>query len=70
MNTEPFTEIIKANEHYPNDVGLVFFLVLNLVHLKDGDGTFLPAGILHAYVNGIGIEIMANSDNVLRCGLT
>ena len=45
-------------------------MVLNLIEINDGGGRFLPAGVLHAYVRGCGIELMANSDNVLRCGLT
>jgi mannose-6-phosphate isomerase len=44
--------------------------MLNLVCLKPGEAMFLPAGELHAYLDGVGIELMANSDNVLRGGLT
>jgi mannose-6-phosphate isomerase len=43
---------------------------LNLVHLRPGQGTFQPAGLLHAYLEGVTVELMANSDNVLRGGLT
>jgi mannose-6-phosphate isomerase len=52
------------------DRGLVSIYLLNLVHLAPGQGTFIPAGVLHAYLEGIAIEIMASSDNVLRGGLT
>jgi mannose-6-phosphate isomerase len=52
------------------DRGLFAFLMLNLVHLQPGQGLFLNAGELHAYLQGIGVEVMANSDNVLRGGLT
>ena len=45
-------------------------LLLNRIDLSPGEALFLPAGILHAYVRGLGIEIMASSDNVLRGGLT
>jgi len=52
------------------DRGLLSTLLLNLVHLRPGQAIFLPAGELHAYLRGTGIEIMANSNNVLRGGLT
>lgn len=55
---------------YPGDVGIVGALLLNLVELAPFQGIFLPAGNLHAYLEGSGIEIMAASDNVLRGGLT
>ena len=55
---------------YPGDVGVVIALLLNLVHLEPGDAVFLPPGNLHAYLRGMAVEIMANSDNVLRGGLT
>ncbi len=55
---------------YPGDVGVVGALFLNLVHLAPDEGLYLPAGNLHAYLEGAGVEIMANSDNVLRGGLT
>jgi mannose-6-phosphate isomerase len=54
--------------HY--DPGLLSLYLLNLVHLKPGQGTFQPAGTLHAYLEGTNVELMANSDNVLRGGLT
>lgn len=52
------------------DRGLFSIYLLNLVHLQPGQGTYQPAGLLHAYLEGTNIEIMANSDNVLRGGLT
>jgi mannose-6-phosphate isomerase len=55
---------------YPRDVGIVGAMLLNLVRLAPGEALFLDAGNLHAYVEGTGIELMANSDNVLRGGLT
>ena len=55
---------------YPGDVGLVLMLLLNLVRLRPGEAIYLGAGNVHAYLRGTGVEIMANSDNVLRCGLT
>jgi len=60
---------ILARE-YPDDIGVLAPLLLNLVQLKPGEGIFLSAGILHAYLQGVGVELMANSDNVLRGGLT
>ena len=61
---------ILAGEHFPNDIGVVIALLLNAIRLEAGEAIFLPAGNVHAYLRGIGVEIMANSDNVLRCGLT
>ncbi|MDO4908637.1 MAG: mannose-6-phosphate isomerase, class I [Corynebacterium sp.] len=62
--------IIKLNERYPGDVGVLGALLLNKVNLEPGEALYLDAGQLHAYVHGLGVEIMANSDNVLRGGLT
>lgn len=55
---------------YPGDAGVVGALLLNLVHLAPGEAIYLPAGNLHAYLHGLGVEVMASSDNVLRGGLT
>ncbi|MBN9210056.1 MAG: mannose-6-phosphate isomerase, class I [Microbacterium sp.] len=55
---------------YPGDPGIVVALLMNLVELRRGEAIFVPAGVLHAYVAGLGVEIMAASDNVLRGGLT
>lgn len=56
--------------HFPGDPGVLAALLLNHVRLQPGEALFLGAGIPHAYLSGLGVEIMANSDNVLRCGLT
>ncbi|MGW1613727.1 mannose-6-phosphate isomerase, class I [Streptomyces sp. NPDC002285] len=56
--------------HYPGDPGVIAAMLLNYVRLQPGEALFLGAGIPHAYLSGLGVEIMANSDNVLRCGLT
>lgn len=61
---------LKLAGLYPGDVGIVSALFLNLVHLEPGQAIFMGAGNLHAYLEGVGIEIMASSDNVLRGGLT
>lgn len=55
---------------FPGDVGAAAPLYLNLVHLHPGDAIFLEAGVLHAYLYGAGVELMASSDNVLRAGCT
>lgn len=57
-------------QHYPGDIGLFAPLMLNTVELAPGEAMFLFAETPHAYVQGTGLEIMANSDNVLRAGLT
>lgn len=56
--------------HYPGDPGVIAAMLLNHVRLNPGEALFLGAGVPHAYIDGLGVEIMANSDNVLRCGLT
>ncbi|MFF8993450.1 mannose-6-phosphate isomerase, class I [Streptomyces sp. NPDC014983] len=56
--------------HYPGDPGVLAAMLLNHVRLQPGEALFLGAGVPHAYFSGLGVEIMANSDNVLRCGLT
>jgi mannose-6-phosphate isomerase len=61
---------VRLDALYPGDVGVVSALLLNLVHLDIGQALYLGAGNLHAYLDGVGVEIMASSDNVLRGGLT
>ncbi|WP_411734443.1 mannose-6-phosphate isomerase, class I [Paeniglutamicibacter sp.] len=63
-------ELPRINEHYPNDIGVLVSLLLNLVVLEPGQAIYLGAGNVHAYLRGLGVEVMANSDNVLRGGLT
>ena len=62
--------MLRLAELYPGDIGVLSPLLLNLVYLREGDTMFLEAGVLHAYLEGTGIELMANSDNVIRGGLT
>lgn len=57
-------------EAYPGDPGVVISLLCNHLTLEPGEAVFLPAGNLHAYLSGAGVEVMASSDNVLRGGLT
>jgi mannose-6-phosphate isomerase len=62
--------VLELGERYPGDSGVLASLMLNRIVLEPGDALYLPAGNLHAYLQGVGIELMANSDNVLRGGLT
>ena len=62
--------VLELGERYPGDAGVLAALLLNRITLGPGEGIFLGAGNLHAYLRGVGLEIMANSDNVLRGGLT
>ena len=60
----------RIQEEFPDDIGILAPLYLNLIDLEPHQALYLDAGILHAYLHGAGMEIMANSDNVLRGGLT
>ena len=62
--------ITRLAASYPGDPGIGVAALLNRVLLEPGEGLYLDAGTLHAYVGGLGIELMANSNNVLRGGLT
>jgi mannose-6-phosphate isomerase len=62
--------VLELGERYPGDAGVLAVLLLNRITLGPGEGIFLAAGNLHAYLRGVGLEVMANSDNVLRGGLT
>lgn len=66
----PFTIIKSMVEKYPDDCGVFAPLILNVIELTPGQAMFLNAQTPHAYLKGTGLEIMANSDNVLRAGLT
>jgi mannose-6-phosphate isomerase len=61
---------VDLASHYPGDPGVLVALLLNQVRLAPGEAIWMPAGNLHAYLSGTGVEIMAASDNVLRGGLT
>lgn len=67
---DEFRWIKTLYELYPEDIGILSPILLNLVCLQPGEALFLNSGEMHAYLNGNAIEIMANSDNVLRGGLT
>lgn len=62
--------VIRLAETNPGDVGAATSILLNPVTLRPGEALFVPAGCVHTYLSGFGVEIMANSDNVLRAGLT
>ena len=62
--------MLSLSDAYPGDIGVLSPLFLNLIKLRPGEALYLSAGELHAYLEGVGIELMANSDNVLRGGLT
>lgn len=62
--------VVELARQFPNDIGVLAPLYLNTFRLAPGQATYLDAGVLHAYLRGTGIEIMANSNNVLRGGLT
>ncbi|WP_432558547.1 mannose-6-phosphate isomerase, class I [Granulicoccus sp. GXG6511] len=64
------TTAVELAEDYPGDPSLLAALMLNRILLQPGEAFFMPAGNLHAYLRGTGIEVMSNSDNVLRGGLT
>lgn len=62
--------VVELGEAHPGDPGALISLLLNLVHLEPGGCFAMPAGNVHAYLRGLGVEVMASSDNVLRGGLT
>lgn len=66
----PASLCVRLAEHHPDDPGVIVALLLNHVHLEPGQVLALGPGNLHAYLGGVGVELMANSDNVLRGGLT
>ncbi|SNS92053.1 mannose-6-phosphate isomerase [Asanoa hainanensis] len=74
QDADPFADdlalVRRLAEHYPSDPGVLVALLLNHVRLTPGDAVWMPAGNLHSYLSGSGVEIMAASDNVLRGGLT
>ena len=62
--------LAELNGYYPADPGVLISLLLNRASLRPGEAVYLPAGNVHAYLSGLGVEVMASSDNVLRGGLT
>lgn len=68
--TDPLAWVRRLSELHPSDPTVVAPLLLQVLHLQPGQAVHLPAGNLHAYLEGAGVEIMAASDNVVRGGLT
>ncbi|MFB7472761.1 mannose-6-phosphate isomerase, class I [Kitasatospora sp. NPDC056184] len=66
----PYAPYTRIARDFPGDVGLIAGLLLNHVRLRDGEALYLGAGVPHAYLHGVCVELQANSDNVLRAGLT
>jgi mannose-6-phosphate isomerase len=62
--------VVRLSGEHPGDLGVVASLLLRHAVLEPGDAVFLPAGGLHAYLHGTGVELLGNSDNVVRAGLT
>ncbi|MET0422276.1 MAG: mannose-6-phosphate isomerase, class I [Actinoplanes sp.] len=69
-SAESFALAADLADRYPGDPGVLVALLLNHVRLQPGEAIWMPAGNLHAYIRGAGVELMAASDNVLRGGLT
>jgi mannose-6-phosphate isomerase len=67
---QKFKCCIALADMYPADPAAVISLLMNLVTLRRGDSIRISAGVLHAYLDGAGVEVMSASDNVLRAGLT
>ncbi|WP_196716767.1 mannose-6-phosphate isomerase, class I [Actinomyces trachealis] len=65
-----YRNAIAMARDFPGDPGVAAALLLNPVTLRPGEALFIPAGAVHAYISGLGAEVMASSDNVLRAGLT
>jgi mannose-6-phosphate isomerase len=65
-----YATVAALSRAHPGDPGLVVALLLNRVRLAPGEALYLPAGNVHAYLEGTAVEVMASSDNVLRAGLT
>ena len=62
--------VLELDEVFPSDPGILAALLLNRVELQPGEAVFVPAGYMHAHLRGTGVEVMGNSDNVIRGGLT
>lgn len=64
------TNALAAATIHEDDPGALVALLMNLTHLSPGQALFIPSGTIHAYISGLGLEVMATSDNVIRGGLT
>lgn len=59
-----------VHENYPDDAGALLTPLLAYLRLEAGGAVYVPAGVPHSYIRGIGLEVMTSSDNVIRLGLT
>ncbi|MFI6444808.1 mannose-6-phosphate isomerase, class I [Kitasatospora sp. NPDC050543] len=66
----PYAAYTRITRTFPGDIGLIAGMLLNHIRLQPGEALYLGAGVPHGYLYGTAVEIMANSDNVLRAGLT
>ena len=67
---QAYVTLLELAAQYPGNAGVLVALVLSRVSLQPGEAVFVPSGVPHAYMSGLAVEIMANSDNVFRLGLT
>ncbi|MBR7825249.1 mannose-6-phosphate isomerase, class I [Actinospica sp. MGRD01-02] len=65
-----YDAIVRVSADHPRDIGLVCSLLMNHRVVEPGEALYMDAGGVHAYISGVGVELMANSDNVIRAGLT
>jgi mannose-6-phosphate isomerase len=70
LDRGPYAAAARVAADFPGDPGVVAVLLMRHAVLQPGQAVFMPAGGLHAYLRGTGIELLANSDNVVRAGLT
>ena len=70
INEKEMLHFTDLSETYPDDSGLLLFLLMNFVTLEPGDFLYVSPGVTHAYLRGNVVEVTSNSDNVIRCGLT
>lgn len=70
LHNDQLSHALAAASIHPDDPGALVTLLMNLVHLSPGEALFIPDGTIHAYIAGLGLEVMATSDNVIRGGLT
>jgi mannose-6-phosphate isomerase len=71
VSSDPvFRWMIKLHQWFPDDLGVFAPLLMNPIHLEPGEAIYIDPGELHSYLEGAGVELMANSDNVIRAGLT
>jgi mannose-6-phosphate isomerase len=62
--------VVGLQKDFPGEPGIVMCFLMNYLHLLPGTAAFVPTGTVHSYQRGLGLEVMANSDNVIRAGLT